>query len=812
MRINLSKIADSCAFLTILFALFGLFSYLPGFKILGSLSEDYIPMAPSTSVCFMILGLTLLSLDKIATNRALRMPFAAGIVFVIVFGFLCLMGFWLNMDLNFENRLIPSAGTFNDIPVARMAPITGFVFCLAATAILLMVLKRLIGLKSQFVEYCKGIFGLAVFLIGGVFVLAYLYGQPLLYQQKTIPMALTTALTFVLLSLSILVAEKDAFPLSLMAGSSTRSYLLRFLLPFTVLSIILSDLTTLYSMRITRINPALVSGIFASVSVMASVIVATLIAQHVGDEIDQYREAIKRSNDLLKTSEEKLLTTLNSIGDAVIATDKEQKIVLMNPVAEKLTGWQQAEATGRHISEVMIIINARTRKPATIPTEAVIAAGKIVGLANHTVLISRNGEEYQIADSAAPIRGQADEIIGVVMVFRDVTEEYLMQEELHKAERLKGVGILAGGIAHDFNNILTGVYGNIALAREALCANHAARKALEESERSLERAVSLTKQLLTFSTGGSPVKEHVSLGSLIKEVVSFDLTGSNVKLVLVCPPDLQMADVDRGQIQQVFSNLTVNAREAMPSGGHLYITLVSVDIADQENSKLKPGKYIKATVRDEGCGIPPELHQRVFDPYFSTKSAGTGLGLATTFSIIKRHGGDISLESKVDFGTTFTLYLPASEKIEDFVQESYQTPTFAAGFKPRIMVMDDEAAIRRLAVQALEILGYEVTAVADGQIAIEAYQKAFSSGKPFDAVILDLTVPGGMGGSAAISEILKIDPDAAAIVSSGYAADPVMAEYEKHGFSGIVCKPYSLNTLRTVLHTVVKRRRSKSPK
>ncbi len=806
MRINLDKTANLCSFLTILFALLGLFSYLPGFKILGSLSENYIPMAPSTSVCFIILGLALFYLERLETKRSLRLPVAVGIVFVIVFGALCLIGSWLNMDLNFENRLIPSAGTFNGVPVARMSPITGFVFCLAAAAIFILFLNRLYGQKSKFTEYLKGLLGLSSFFIGGVFVLAYLYGQPLLYNQETIPMALTTALAFVLLSLSIFMAERDDFPLSLLSGSSTRSYLLRYLFPFTVLSIVLSDLSTLYSARVIQINPALISGIFASVSVVISVFVATLIAQHIGGEIDHYRAAINKSNDLLKSSEEKLLTTLNSIGDAVIATDKEQKVVLLNPVAERLTGWKLAEACGRNISEIFVIINARTRKPAQIPTESVIGMDKVIGLANHTVLISRDGKEYQIADSAAPIRGQNGEVTGVVMVFRDVTEEYLMQEELHKIERLKSIGMLAGGIAHDFNNILTGIYGNIALAREALSENHPAGKALDESEHSLERAVSLTRQLLTFAVGGSPVREHVSLGSLIKEVVSFDLTGSNVKLVLDCPPGQQMADVDRGQIQQVFSNLTVNAREAMPSGGHLYISLEALEIADDQSSGLKPGRYIKVTVRDEGCGIPPELQQRVFDPYFSTKNAGTGLGLATTFSIIKRHGGDIKLESRVGFGTTFTLYLPACEEIKEPAPKSHQPPSFAIDFKPRILIMDDEPAICKLASQALEILGCEVTAVADGQKAIETYQKELTAGQRFDAIILDLTVPGGMGGSAAISEILRIDPDAVAIVSSGYADDEVMANYEKYGFRGIVCKPYSLNTLRTVLHSVIKPR------
>ncbi|KAF1081373.1 MAG: diguanylate cyclase/phosphodiesterase (GGDEF & EAL domains) with PAS/PAC sensor(s) [Candidatus Rifleibacterium amylolyticum] len=806
MRINHDNIARLSSLMAILFALFGLLSYLPGFKILGSLSEDYIPMAPSTSVCFLILGLTLLCLGKNYSSRLFKWSVIAGTAFVFIFGLLCLLGAWLNMDLNFENRLVPSAGRFNDVPVARMAPVTGFVFSLIAASIFIQVLKHFAGLKSKFALNLKGFLGLSSFFAGSVFVLAYLYGRPLLYQQKTIPMALTTALAFVFLSLSALLKEKDDLPLSLLTGTSTRSYLLRFLFPFAVLSIVLSDLITLYFARITQINPALVSGILACVSVAISLFVATLIAQHVGGEIDQSRSEIKRSNELLKVSEEKLLTTLNSIGDAVIATDTEQKVVLMNPIAEKLTGWALAEALGRNISEIFVIVNAKTRKPAQIPIEKVLAVGAIVGLANHTVLVSRDGKEYQIADSAAPIKDPNGGITGVVMVFHDVTAQYLMQEEFHKVERLKSIGILAGGIAHDFNNILTGIYGNIALAREAICADHPAIKALAESELSLERAVSLTRQLLTFSTGGSPVKEHVSLGSLIKEVASFDLAGSNVKLVLDCPPDLQMADVDRGQIQQVFSNLTVNAKEAMPSGGHLYIGLEPIEVAADEESRLSQGKYIKIIVRDEGCGIPPELHQRIFDPYFSTKKTGNGLGLATVFSIIKRHGGDIKLESLVGSGTTFTLYLPATEVAEDSVVKASQPAGFDEDFKPRILVMDDEEAIRKLVIRALGRLGCEVTAVADGKAAVETYQREFANGQPFDAIILDLTVPGGLGGAAAIGEILSIDPDAVAIVSSGYAEDPIMADYEKHGFKGIVCKPYSLNTLHTVLHSVIRRR------
>ena len=804
MKQRLKTLADLCAFVTVLIALLGLFGYMPGFRILGSLSEDYIPMAPSTAISFIVLGAVLLSLGKSIPTGAAALMAATATGCVSIFGLLCAVDFWLDMGLNLEDRLIPAAGTLNGIPVARMAPVTGVVFFLTAFAVLIFFRGQISGKQSRFAEYVKGSLSLAVMLIGFVFTLAYLFGKPLLYQQNTIPMALTTALAFLFLAFSLIAAGKSDFPLGIFAGSSTRSYLLRYLLPFSVVIVVVSGLIMVSIENVIHINPALV---FAVLSVVIAIIaggIATLIAQHIGGEIDRSKAAVKLSNDMLKASEEKQRITLNSIGDAVIATDVDQMITHMNPVAETLTGWPLAEAIGRNVAEVFNIVNAKTRKPAKIPIDEVMKYGEVVGLANHTALLSRSGREYQIADSAAPIKNLTGEIVGVVMVFRDVTEEYHMQEEMQKVQRLKSIGTLAGGIAHDFNNILTGIYGNVSLAKEMLGSDHPALSHLEESEKSLERAVHLTRQLLTFAVGGNPIKENVSLGKLAEEVVNFDLTGSKVKLVIDYPPDLPVAEVDKGQIQQVFSNLAINAKEAMPMGGCLFVSMKSAEITAQETLKLNPGKYIKVTVRDEGTGIPPEHHEKIFDPYFSTKKAGSGLGLATTYSIIKRHGGNISLDSQVDRGTTFTFYLPAADAPAISEAEDRQTATLPLNHTARILVMDDEKAIRTFVVRALEKIGCEVKEAACGNAAIQLFQQAHEAGQPFDAVIMDLTIPGGIGGKEAVGEILKIDPNVAAIVSSGYADDPVMSDYAKFGFKALLPKPYNINTLHNVLKTVLK--------
>jgi signal transduction histidine kinase/ligand-binding sensor protein/CheY-like chemotaxis protein len=391
-----------------------------------------------------------------------------------------------------------------------------------------------------------------------------------------------------------------------------------------------------------------------------------------------------------------------------------------------------------------------------------------------------------------------------VAAFLDITKRKQAEEELHSMQKLQSVGTLAGGVAHDFNNILMGLFGTISLAKDELPPNHPAYKSLDEAGTSMNRAIRLTRQLLTFAKGGSPIREDVGLGTLVEEVARFDLSGSQVQLVYHSASDLGLADADKGQIQQVISNLTINARQAMPEGGHLFITLENAIVADQIIPGLHPGHYIKITVRDEGTGIDPKNIGRIFDPYFTTKQSGSGLGLATSYSIINKHGGHIGVFSELGRGATFTLYLPASK-----TPPAAETKSFSLeGGRPvrpaRVLVMDDEEPVCRVVSRMLKRGGYSAATAPGGQEAIQMYREALEAGTPFDVVIMDLTIPGGIGGKAAVKNLLEIDPHARVLVSSGYADDPVMANYAAYGFMGVVSKPYTQDHLLDIVAQVLK--------
>ncbi len=514
------------------------------------------------------------------------------------------------------------------------------------------------------------------------------------------------------------------------------------------------------------------------------------------------RDITKRKQmeqDLL-TERERLAVTLRSIGDAVITTDREGGIALMNPIAEQLTGWTEAEAIGRPLMEVFRIVDERTGVPCANPVDKVLASGQIVALANHTALIAKDGQKSVIADSGAPILNARNEIIGVVLVFRDITGQQHIEKELLKMEKLKSLGVLAGGIAHDFNNFLTGIIGNLSLAKLDVQPGHPLGRPLEEMERAALRAKELTQQLLTFSKGGEPVKHTTRIDDLVRECARFSLHGSNVGCDIDIESDLHPADVDEGQIAQVLNNLMINADQAMPQGGIIHIRVTNVYLAANNPFALDAGDYIQLIVRDEGMGIQPEHLKKVFDPYFTTKQKGSGLGLAVAYSIIAKHDGQLTVESELGRGTTFTIVLPSSK--DTHPSDTNTTKAFVAGHG-RVLVMDDEDFIRELASDMLEKMGYEVVTAQDGQSAVDMYESSQNAGNPFNAVILDLTVPGGMGGREALRKLMDQDPGVRAIVSSGYSNDPVMANYAAHGFKGAVKKPYLVQEMSRVLYDVI---------
>lgn len=514
-------------------------------------------------------------------------------------------------------------------------------------------------------------------------------------------------------------------------------------------------------------------------------------------EMALYKHQMERK---LIESERWLATTLQSIGDGVIATDKTGRIKFMNPVAETLTGWSRAKAAGKPLAEVFRIIDMNSRKPSGDPLEKVMQAGTIIELSNHTALIAKDGTERRIADSVAPMRDENGIIIGIVLVFRDVTMKQRMEEELAQVHKLESLGLLAGGIAHDFNNLLTAILGNISLAKMISTSDSAIEKRLEDAEKASFRARDLTQQLLTFASGGAPVRQTASIVEIIKDSTGFALSGSNVRCSFKIADNLWPVEIDLGQISQVINNIIINADHAMPEGGTITVTCTNVSIKETDIYPLAPGNYVRMTIADEGHGIPKEHLTRIFDPYFTTKQKGSGLGLTICYSIIRAHDGHITVTSRLGRGASFTMHLPASHREMpcDPVREDA-----LCGAMGRILVMDDEEIVRTIAGAILEQLGFEVELAADGSEAITRYRQAMETGRKFSAVIMDLTVSGGMGGKEAIRALLEIDPEIRAIVSSGYSTDPIMADFSAYGFSGVIAKPYRPEELCKTLNDVI---------
>ncbi len=512
---------------------------------------------------------------------------------------------------------------------------------------------------------------------------------------------------------------------------------------------------------------------------------------------------MRQQQQQLEQEKETLAVTLRSIGDGVITTDVEGRIVFINKVAEDLSGWINGEAQGKPSTEVFNIVNEKTGRKCASPVQRVMELGRIIGLANHTALIAKDGTIHSIADSGAPIRDRESKTIGVVIVFRDVSHEKRIEEELLKVRKLESVGILAGGIAHDFNNILSAIHGNIELVGYRISDEDIeTANLLIDAKKATKRAVKLTKQLLTFAKGGHPIKESTALPDLIRDSADFVLQGSNISCEYSFAEDLWSVDVDSDQISQVIQNIIINADHAMPEGGLVKMNCANIeDPADEALLSTQEGKFVRITIQDSGIGIPREIIDKIFDPYFSTKQQGSGLGLAICHSIINKHDGYVTVNSTPGRGTTFTLYLPAILNADSINIEKTKV-TFAVQ-AARIMVMDDDEMVRNVAKSQLAVLGHEPVLVKDGEQAINRYQELQDLGTPVDIVIMDLTIPGGMGGQEAAEKLRRIDHEAKIIVASGYSNDPVMANYREYGFSAAIAKPFDLKELNGAIAIVL---------
>ncbi len=504
----------------------------------------------------------------------------------------------------------------------------------------------------------------------------------------------------------------------------------------------------------------------------------------------------------LAAEKERLAVTLRAMADGVITTDTQGIVQFINHAAIELIGHASDTSTGRPVGQLFALHDARTGEPLPSPVSGVMGGDHVVELPPRVELRDHHGRTRRVEGCCAPIHGPASDVIGTVLVLRDVTERDRLEQQLARASKLESVGVLAGGIAHDFNNILTVILGNLNLAQLAGANEPEAVQALREAERGTMQARELTHQLLTFAKGGDPVRATVLLPEILRQTAEFTVRGSRAKCEFSLPDDLWAVNADKGQLVQVLQNLVLNAVQAMPLGGVIRIHARNISAATADAPAAGPmGDCVHLAVSDTGAGIPPENVARVFDPYFTTKHQGSGLGLATVYSIVTKHQGLIDVQSTAGLGTTFNVWLPAVRGATPAAPAD--APPLETALHGRVLLMDDEPAIRRMASMLLQRLGFSVAAVSDGHEAIDRYRDAHGAGEPFDLVIMDLTVPGGMGGQEALEQIRRFDPAVKAIVSSGYSSDPVLANFRAHGFRGCVAKPYQLMDFLRVVRAVL---------
>jgi len=537
---------------------------------------------------------------------------------------------------------------------------------------------------------------------------------------------------------------------------------------------------------------------------------ANLVALHIENrrtltklqEINRVLDArVDERTIELRQSEENMRITLDSIGDAVIATDVEGRIVRINPVAARLTGWPLADAIGQPLNEVFHIVDAQTRHPAPNPVTQVLSTGEVVALANNMVLIGRHGSEHQIADSGAPIQSDAGETLGVVLVFRDVTEANALEEQLRQSEKMQALGQLAGGIAHDFNNLLMGIIGSAELLKLKNRYGSERRIALLDTIlRASTRAADLTKKLLAFGRKGRLPLWPVNIHGIIDDTVSILHSTIDKKVRITVTNKAQNYTLigDHSELQNALMNLVINASHAMADGGEIRIETSNAYLTeawcDASTFDIEPGAVIKLQIQDAGCGIPPDSLQRIFEPFYTTKGhgKGTGLGLAAVYGTVQQHHGAISVSSEVGVGTSFQILLPCAG---DPVDPEEADEEVIPGAGQLVLLVDDEEVVRATGRGFLEQMGYRVLMAEDGLEAVGMFQKMHAK---IDLVIMDMIMP-EMNGHEAFIKMKEIDSGCHVIISSGYTKNESVAELSQMGLAGFIAKPFRYAELSRIL-------------
>ncbi len=508
----------------------------------------------------------------------------------------------------------------------------------------------------------------------------------------------------------------------------------------------------------------------------------------------------KKAEEELRNSREFVSSVLNTVDEAFIVVDADYRITMANSAYSRQTGIPVGDIFGKPCYEV----SHQNTAPCHEKGEECAVRHTFDTGEPHACVhkhLAKDGGILYVETKSYPLKDASGKIVSAIEVINNITDKHLLEEQFLRTQKLEAVGLLAGGIAHDFNNLLQGVFGTISMAKLLSDRDGKPFELLEEAERALMQTRNLTKQLLTFSKGGEPVKKSVALPPLIHDSVKFALSGSNIDCVFSTADDLLAVRADEGQISQVMHNLVLNAAEAMPDGGTVSVEACNMPLSDKGALPLPKGAYVRISVKDYGIGIPESHLSRIFDPYFSTKKKGSGLGLTTSYSIVKKHGGLLDVKSDLGAGSTFFVYLPASGEMP--VPEKAGKGRIVRG-KGTVLLMDDEEVVRSVAGYMIKSLGYEIDFAENGEEAIEKYIGALNAARPFDAVILDLTVRGGMGGEETIRKMTSLDPAVRAIVSSGYSDSAILSHYEDYGFKAVLSKPYAIEELSSTLHQLTR--------
>jgi len=518
---------------------------------------------------------------------------------------------------------------------------------------------------------------------------------------------------------------------------------------------------------------------------------------HLLEEVRKGSEVLESTVEArtleLRRSEQKYRHLVETANSVILTVDTVGTITFLNGFTERFFGFSKEELLGRNVVGTIIpSTDSSDGNFSRMVEEILKAPDRFMEYENENV--TRDGRRVWVRWTNKVIVDPEGNIEGILTIGNDVTARMRLEEERLKSQKLEAIGVLAGGIAHDFNNLLQCVFGYLSMAKQNLDRKQMALDMLDEAEKALAMSVNLTTQLLTYSKGGKPAKKKTRISPVIENTVKFALSGSRSGFHIDTDEGLWHVEADEGQIGQVIQNIVLNSNEAMPEGGTVEVRAGNIELpVDGHVSFPEGGRFVRITISDSGIGIPEQYLSKIFDPYFTTKQKGSGLGLATAYSIVKNHGGAIEVQSMPEKGSTFTVYLPASEDPGEEKGDPTSSSSMRSG---RILVMDDEEMVRKVAREMISSLGHSVVCAENGEAAVEKFQEAMTEGNPFDVVILDLTVKGGMGGEETVKLLRKIDPEARVIVSSGYADNPIVSDYSFYGFSTFLNKPYNIKALQ----------------